>query len=269
MSLPKSEEIAKVFAIARDLADKKLPVPCWSTPKMNGVRAMWVPGVGLFSKDGIAYETGVLPHIESALAETKLWLDGELYSHGMSLQFINARAGVIRKTAHADHASVQFHIFDSPMLAGAFDDRQNKILELVPDNVALCFTHFISCSCQDKANAHHDAFVSQGFEGTVYKSPGHYRMGPSDMMLKRKAWTDEDYEVVELVEGEGKYTSTLGAVVLRSKNGAETFRVGSFEFTDDERFAAWAGPKPALCKVRFMTLTERGVPHVGRVLALY
>lgn len=269
MSLPRTEQIARIFALARELPNlAALKPPRWATPKLNGVRAMWVPNLGFFSKDGVPYEAGVLPHIERALAASTQWLDGELYSHGMTLQQINARAGVVRRTAHPNHSVIRFHVFDAPMLPGAFDDRMNKLRDFIKDAPSVELVPFRWCPCKDKARAAHDANVSAGFEGTMFKDPGHYRMGLTDMMLKLKAWQDEDYEVLELIEGEGKHKSSLGAVLCRAPNG-ETFKVGAFEFDDDERLAAWIGPKPAKAKVKFMTLTDRGAPHCGRVLALF
>ena len=274
--LPRCPEIARRFALAHSFDPARPPKwDRWSTPKLNGLRAMWVPNIGFVSKDGVPYETGVLPHIEAALSTTALWLDGELYSHGMPLQQINARAGVIRKTPHPDHGAVQFHIFDLPAAGKGFEDRQNRIkseLRAVLDTRGAAIQHvpFKRASCADKAESAHVAYVSMGYEGTVYKDDGYYRAGLTDMMLKRKAWLDEDYEVVELIEGEGdgKHSNTLGAVALRNKAGV-VFKVGSFEFTDDERLAAWAGPRPAYAKVRFMTLTDQQIPHNARVLALY
>jgi len=144
-------------------------------------------------------------------------------------------------------------------------DQRNKARDAAP---GLTFVPKRDCACHDKAQAAHNAFVSAGFEGTVFKSRGHYVTGSGDFSWKLKAWQDEDYEVVELIEGEGKHAASLGAVMCRAPNG-ETFKVGAFEFDDDERHAAWIGPRPTKAKVKFMTLTDRGAPHCGRVLALF
>lgn len=270
MSLPKSPEVARVFGLAKELQSlDHLRPPVWATPKLNGVRAMWVRNLGFFSKDGIPYDAGILPHIETALQNCGEWLDGELYCHGMSLQQINARAGVVRRTPHSNHSVIRFHVFDGPMLVGAFDDRMNRLKVILQGRPFVELVPFRDCPCKDKARAAHEAFVSMGYEGTVYKDRGHYRMGPSNMMLKWKAWHDEDYEVLELIEGEGKHMHTLGAVSCRAPNGQE-FKIGAFEFDDDERMAAWTQrPRPTRAKVKFMTLSDRGVPHCGRILALY
>jgi len=266
MSLPRSPEVAAIFAIARELKTiKALRPPVWATPKLNGVRAMWVPGAGLFSKDGVPYAEGVLPHIEAALRAQPNWLEGELYCHGLTLQQINSRAGVVRTKPHEDCGRISFNVFDAPMLSGGYEDRMNKARDAAP---SLTFVPKRDCACCDKAQSAHNAFVSAGFEGTVFKSRGHYVTGSGDFSWKLKAWQDEDYEVVELIEGEGKHAASLGAVMCRAPNG-ETFKVGAFEFDDDERHAAWIGPRPAKAKVKFMTLTDRGAPHCGRVLALF
>lgn len=273
MNLPNVPEIAKLFALAADYDPNKEPSwPRWGTPKLNGLRAMWVPGAGFFSRDGVAYEPAILPHIEAALAHCTLWLDGELYSHGMSLQNINSRAGVVRSKPHADYAAISFNVFDSPHIPGRFDHRQNLIrdhLAAIAITDAVRQVDFRECKCAAGANSAHRAYVSMGYEGTVYKHPGSYQPGRSSMMLRRKAWSDGDFEVVRLVQGrEGKFEHSMGAVVCRTPSGHE-FEVGAFELTDEERLAIWFGPKPRMAKVRYLTLTDKGAPFNARVTLLY
>lgn len=261
-------EIAAYFALAIDYKDKLPPWPYFATPKMNGVRAMWVPKVGFFSRTGEPYADGILPIIEGALHNTFVpWLDGELYIHGMTLQQINSRAGVIRNKPHPDHASVVFNVFDSPMLTGRFVDRQDELKKLLPALPQIQTVPYKNCNCCDHGDIAHTTFVSMGYEGTVYKHGGSYMAGRSEMMIKRKAWQDDDYEVVELLEGEGKYLGTLGAVICRTASGA-LFKVGSFEFDDDERHAIWLGPKPTRAKIKYLTLTDKGAPHNSRVIGM-
>src|SRR6185295_11347505 len=124
MSLPKVEAISKLFALAREGTASP---PCFATPKLNGIRAMWVPGVGFISKDGVPYNDGVLVTLERVLEPCKLFLDGELYVHGWSLQQINSVAGVIRESPHEKEYSMQFHVFDTPHSAGGFESRQHEI----------------------------------------------------------------------------------------------------------------------------------------------
>jgi len=254
-----------MFARPQDLDPKNSPDwPRWAMPKLNGVRAMWVPGVGLFSKDGVPYESGVLPHIEAALASTPLWLDGELYAHGMSLQQINSRAGVNRVKPHADHAAIALHVFDSPQIKADCLERQRQLQGLA----GITFVPHLEVKCDKEARTAYLAWLADGYEGACYKHPGEYVPGRSSMILRRKGWKDGEYDVVALVRGQGKYDNSIGGIICRSPEGLE-FHVGSFEFDDDERLQIWVrDPKPTRAKIRYLGLTDKQIPYMVRCTEL-
>jgi hypothetical protein len=273
--LPSSPEIAGLFALATPFDAANCDWPRWSMPKLNGVRAMWVPGVGMFSRDGIPYETGVLPHIEAACAAAGQWLDGELYIHGAPLQDINSRASIMRRVPHPDVGALRFHVFDMPQIAKGAEDRYNMLCTLKLqgrlDPGAIEVVEHRDGSCWDKARTAFTSFVAAGYEGAVYKHHGGYVPGRGKMLLKYKAWSDEDYDVVDLVQGQdGKFDHSLGAVICRDASGV-TFTVGSFAFDDDTRLKIWVdyknGLKPARVKVKFLGLTRDKKPYNTQVLA--
>lgn len=273
--LPSCPDIAKMFALAQPFDVANCDWPRWAMPKLNGVRAMWVPNVGMFTRDGIPYETGVLPHIEAALAATPHWLDGELYTHGLSLQDINSRASIMRQVPHPDSSALRFHVFDMPQQPTGAEARYNTLCTLARtgqlDPAAIAIVEHRDASCWDKARTAFTSFVAAGYEGAVYKHHGGYQPGRSKMLLKYKAWSDEDYDVVELVRGEdGKFDHSLGAIICRDANGV-TFTVGSFAFDDAARLKIWSdyqcGLKPARVKVKYLGLTRDKKPYNTQVLA--
>ena len=273
-TLPRSAAIAGIFALAQDyFPDKQPDWPRWASPKLNGVRAMWVPGAGLFSRDGIPYEDGVLPHIEAACkALGNVWLDGELYCHGMPLQHINARAGVNRKKPHAECEKIVFNIFDLPQVPDSAEARYNQLgtmLRGMTSPLARVPQHL--CSCRAKADACNSANLAQNYEGTMYKHPGGYIPGRSSMLLRRKLWLDGEFAVVELLAGDGKFDHSMGGVLCALPDGRQ-FHVGSFEFDDDERLRLWCeftmnGTKPAQVKVQFRERSADGTPCRGKVIS--
>jgi len=263
------KELARYFALAVPYEENMPLWPYIATPKLNGIRAMWLPTVGFFTRKGEPYTDGILPHIENLLKAADVpMLDGELYAHGLSLQTINGRAGVNRDTPHPEHLTIEYHVFDSPNLAGRFVDRQEELKRRLPDSPYIKLLPYKMCDCCDKGDRAHEAYVSAGYEGTVYKHGGSYIAGRSDYMIKRKAWMDDDFEVVEYVRGTGKFQNTLGAVVCKTAKGT-TFSVGSFAFNDDERNAIWlSDAKPKTAKVKYLGLTEDGKPYNTQVLSL-
>ena len=266
MKMPSVPEIQRLFALPEDYAADN-DWPRVASPKLNGIRAMWVPRIGLFSKDGIPYEPGVLPLIEAALDRCLVMLDIELYHHGMSLQAINSRAGVMRSKPHPEHRLIQAWIIDAPQGLGGHDERMAQIdrdLPAPPDCIQRVPWKVSKC-CRT-ADSIHAAYVTAGYEGTVYKSYSHYRPGRTGFMLKRKGWLDGEYTLVDLIEGEGKHAGTVGAVICATPRG-DRFRVGAFEMDDQERLAVWRQSlRPTQVKIRYLGLTDAGVPYHSQVL---
>jgi hypothetical protein len=93
--------------------------------------------------------------------------------------------------------------------------------------------------------------------------------------LKLKQTDFEDLEVVDILEGNGKYAHSAGKLVVRVpgsdvRHNGELGEVGSFAVTDDQRQWIWEHKellKGSIAKVRVQELTERGVPRAGVFMA--
>ncbi len=266
MSNPRSPEIAALFALPTDLNPDAMPaMPRWASAKRNGVRAMWVPGVGFFSKDGVPYKTGVLPHIEDSIGGTDRWLDGELYSHGMSLQQINARAGVNRVSAHPDHKAISFHIFDMVRAERTFEQRLMVMRSMTYPHIEI--VEHITCGCKASTMTAYRAYLTLNYEGLCLRDPGEYASGRGTYIMRLKGWKDMDVDVLALAEGNGKYDGTLGAIICRWQG--KEFSVGSFAFDDDERLALWRQrPWPTRAKIKYLALSDKGIPYNTQCLEL-
>lgn len=274
MTLPRCEKIALTFALANVYKPSLLQpgVEYIAMPKLNGIRAMWVPDVGFVSRDGIPYETGVLPHLESQLANCKTFLDGELYKHGMSLQDINSRGGVNRKKPHPDHEALEFHAFDNPYSSKDAETRMELLALDIAHAPSVNIIPWRWIKCPQTATNAFTGFVASGYEGAIYKHSGSYVMGRSNNLLKRKAWHDEDFDVVECLQGvDGKYSNSLGAIICRTITG-ETFHVGSFAFDDATRDQLWQGIergwRPTRAKVKYLDISDGNKPYNTQCLLL-
>jgi hypothetical protein len=272
MSLPRSPEIAASFKLASKWEDRKPDWPAFAMPKLNGIRCMYVPGVGFFTRDGIPWNDGVLGHIEEACRSQQNWLDGELYAHGLHLQTINGIVAINRSKNNPspDIGKIQFHVFDLPQHAGGFQIRQDAIRAAFAESNSLQYVPYKEVKCETQAGIAHDVNVSLAYEGTIYCTPGGYSPGKGWHTIKRKAWVDDDFAVLALIKGrDGKYDHSLGAVQCITNNGV-IFEVGSFEMTDSQRLEIfYAENKPTKAKVKYRELTKDGAPFNARVLALY
>lgn len=256
-----------------------IPGGMFVQPKLNGIRAMYKNGV-FMSRDGLAWSKDCLSHIRAALASlpSDIILDGELYVHGLSLQQINSRIAVNRTTPHDLEHTVSYNVFDqvSDMGFGIRHAELNLLWrEHVPDPSALLVpTHFIH-------HPHHadPLFVhykERGYEGIMYRHPlSPYSLpdicgnkeNRSTYLLKRKTWQDLDADIIEVVSGNGRLSTTCGSLSL-VHNGAY-FSAGS-GLTDLQRDELWrrkddiydsyAFGRAWKCKIQYEMLSDDGIP---------
>lgn len=86
-----------------------------------------------------------------------------------------------------------------------------------------------------EAQKHFKQMLKRGEEGSILKSFDHvWEDKRSYGLLKLKAIEDADLEVIDWVEGEGKYVGMLGALVCQSSDGKVVVSIGS-GFSDAQR----------------------------------
>lgn len=101
------------------------------------------------------------------------------------------------------------------------------------DKVALIET--VEVADIGEAQKHFKKMLKRGEEGTLLKSKDHvWEDKRSYGLLKFKAIKDADLRVVDWVEGTGKYTGKLGALVCQSSDGKVEVSIGS-GFSDAQR----------------------------------
>jgi len=84
--------------------------------------------------------------------------------------------------------------------------------------------------------------LAEGLEGVMIKDPkASYKTKRSDAWLKIKPFLTIDLEIVDVVEGEGKFVGTLGALVCEGEDQGKRIRtnVGS-GFSEAQRAEIWA-----------------------------
>jgi len=85
------------------------------------------------------------------------------------------------------------------------------------------------------AEDHFAVMLGRGEEGTLLKSKEHvWEDKRSVGLIKMKSIKDADLEVIDWVEGTGKYVGMLGALVCRSSDGKVVVSIGS-GFSDAQR----------------------------------
>lgn len=96
------------------------------------------------------------------------------------------------------------------------------------------------CYSSKDAVAHAQALIACGCEGSVIKNyDGLWKSHTSPNQFKVKLEFSSDLKIVDLVEGEGKFEGTLGAIVCETSCGGLRVSVGT-GFSDKERDSIWA-----------------------------
>ena len=212
-----------------------------SMPKLNGLRCMYIPGQGFYSRDGKRWNDAVLAHIVPP--DTDYILDGELYCHGMSLQRINASVAVSRIEPGVNVEFVRFHAFD--IVEPKFNALTRmllleKILRDDTNRVGMEMIEWEICKTRIELDACYKAYIEQGYEGQMLKSvfgsymPQGEKERSTMNLQKRKAFLDDEFLCIgRVVSDEGKCKGKLGALKFTTNRGV-SFEVGT-GFTDEER----------------------------------
>lgn len=241
---------------------------CISMPKLNGLRAIYIPGKGFFSREGVRWNDAVLAHIK--VPPTSFPIDGELYRHGMRLDEITEAVGVTRLEPGPDAAEVQFNVFDIIKpgralqrmmdLTDWFERSKHLMYNLVMVKPTVCYNKL----ALDEAYAR---YVKLGYEGQMLKSIfGEYvGQGPKKAktinIQKRKDFLDGEFTCVGVeISTEPRMEGLVGALIFVTDAGVK-FKVGT-GFTREDR-VEWAAKPPTgqTATVRYLTLSEAGLPQ--------
>lgn len=209
----------------------KIKFPLYCQPKLDGLRAV-ISKKGAFTRNGKQWVA--IPHILKALEPIfdrypDLILDGELYNHDLKDDF-NKITSLVKKMkpTDADLAEcagiVQFWWYDTASSQYTFRQRQNWMITLhkrfdLPKDIVLVPTYHVTT--QEDLDALYGEFLDEGYEGQMVREDKPYEFKRSNFLLKRKEFQDDEYEILDILEGTGNRTGMAGAMVFKNKLGHE------------------------------------------------
>ncbi len=222
--------------------------------KLDGVRAYW-DGKLLRTRNGNAINAPQW-FIEGFPNRA---LDGELW---IGRGKFDALSGAARRQTpdDAEWRQIRYLVFELPDAPGTFRERN----QLLKDEVARANVPWLQVVEQFEITDRKALdlklaeILKLGGEGLMlHRADSTYTTGRSDALLKMKLWRDAEAEVIGHQPGKGKYAGMLGALKVRTADGAE-FMLGT-GFSDAER----RNPPPIGTTVtyRYRELTKRGVPR--------
>lgn len=240
-------------------------VPTFIQPKLDGLRCINSNGT-MMSRNGKPFVT--VEHLTQDLGV----LDGELYSHRYHDDF-NKIISLVKKTKPKPsdikecESIIEFWAYDYPEHHGVFSERYTKLQNLVKTlkNDMIKIVPTFQVTNEEELEKYHIQFINEGYEGSIIRLDlNSYENKRSNQLLKKKDFDDDEFEIVEFLEGIGGRTGTAGKVVCLLDDGT-TFEAGmSFDFKQVVDF--WNNRNEyvgKLASIRYFGYTPAGKPRFG------
>jgi len=253
----------------------KITYPVFSQPKLDGIRCI-VRADGMWSRNGKKIVSA--PHIYEAMkplfeVNPDLIFDGELYADKFANDF-NAICSLVKKTKPTSNdlkksaESIQYHIYDLPSCSGTFTQRNKALIDIgVPRGCVIVTTDKVNN--ENELMRCYDTYVGWGYEGQMIRLDKEYESKRSKSLLKHKSFIDEEYTILDVVEGEGNKTGMVGSFIFKSKTG-HIFN-SSPKFNWEECKAMWNNKNELIGKsatVKYFNLTPDGIPRFPYVIKI-
>lgn len=256
----------------------------WVQCKLNGARCIATKD-GLYSRKGSKWES--VPHIEQALQKffeqhPDVILDGELFNEDLredlgSIISMISRKKITAADLEKSKQHVKYYVYDVVDTSMNLQDRLKQVARYVMYDIAQpCVTTIATHKVEGHKviDAWLHLYEQQGHEGVMVRTNGKYECKRSKNLLKYKSFTDDEFEIVGVIEGEGNLAGKIGAFVLRDARGV-TFNsapTGSHAYWEQmwKDRDALVGRK-ATVKYKELTPVKNGsggVPSFGKVVAI-
>lgn len=215
--------------LAKNFNDYKddLKYPVYSQPKLDGIRSI-VKKDGMWSRNGKPIVSA--PHVLTSLSSffnkfPNAILDGELYCDKLSNDF-NKICSLVKKTKPTQQdleesaKTIQYWVYDW-ILPKNFGDRSSDInIEIISDDIIRKVpTHRVTTINQ--LNELYEKYLDVGFEGQMIRLDDCYENKRSKYLLKRKEFKDEEFVILDIIEGFGNKSGMAGNMAFKNHKGIE------------------------------------------------
>jgi DNA ligase-1 len=256
----------------------KIQYPIYSQAKLDGIRCI-VTKDGMFSRNGKPIISA--PHIIDSLrnlfvVNSDLVFDGELYADKFANDF-NTIVSLVKKTKPTDadlaesKKQIEYHIYDLPSSKKNFLHRAYDL--------GILFETYLEmgkfCRLVDTRKAENEQSVMEqygllveaGYEGQILRVDAPYENKRSKSLLKHKSFIDEEYQILDIVEGEGNRSGTAGYMVFNTREG-KRFK-SNVKGTWEETAEMLKNKNQLIGKqatIKYFNLTPDGIPRFPFVI---
>jgi len=216
--------------LAKKYEDYKddLKFPLFVQPKLDGIRCI-AKKDGLWTRNGKPIVS--VPHIFEAVKpyfdkNPNLILDGELYCDKYNNDF-NAICSLAKKTKpnqedlQSSAESIQYWIYDLPSCKNTFTFRNKELLSLIQESKYLKLVKTFAANSLEIIQSHFEKFIEDGYEGLMVRLDADYENKRSSNLLKMKEFQDEEFLILDVLEGEGNKVGGASSILLQTSNGIQ------------------------------------------------
>ena len=256
----------------------KIKYPIYSQAKLDGIRCI-VTKDGMFSRNGKPILSA--PHIIDSIrnlfvVNPDLIFDGELYCDKFANDF-NKIVSLVKKSKPTDadlkesKKYIEYHIYDLPS--------SNKNFLHRAYDLGILFETYLEmgkyCRIVDTRKVQsevdvieqYELLVEAGYEGQMLRLDREYENKRSKFLMKHKSFVDDEYTILDIVEGEGNRTGTAGYMVFETADG-KPFK-SNVKGTWDETAEMLKSKKKLIGKqatIKYFNLTPDGIPRFPYVI---
>lgn len=250
----------------KELGDKKL----FSQPKLDGIRCNINMNSLLSRKKKPFVSIPHLFYLKDLAKKYRCVFDGELYNHEMKDDF-NGIISLVRKLKPnkddllESEKKIKFYAYDVFFLDEknlSFSERFKKLKQILNGQKHVQMVETLDCDVEN-IDEIYDEYLTMGYEGQIIRTDDRYEMKRSKNLLKRKDFMDDEYEIIEIVEGEGNRSGMAGYAIIKNKKGYENFRTnikGDFLFLK-QMLIEKESYQGKMATIRFFGLTPEHKPR--------
>ena len=271
------EFIEPMLAKSFDDYVDSIKYPVYSQPKYDGIRCVATRD-SLKSRGGKTFSS--VPHIAEALRPVfeslpRLALDGELYCDKFANDF-NSICSLVKKSKpsesdlKASEAAIEYWVYDIASGDSRFSERYKflqKLLEGMPSCIRLVPTSIIPG--RQQLDDEYSKYMEVGYEGQMVRLDSLYERKRSKSLLKRKEFKDEEFLILDVLEGDGNKSGMAASMLLRNTLGQEfnSNIKGDRSYLRDllKNKGDLLGKRAT---VKYFNLTPDGIPRFPYVIAI-
>jgi DNA ligase-1 len=266
--------------LAKSFSDyeHEIKYPVFSQPKYDGIRCVATKN-GLSSRGGKRFSS--VPHIMEALRPIfdkfpQLAFDGELYCDKFANDF-NQICSLVKKSKPSTQdlknsaEAIEYWVYDIPNdEMNIFSDRYELLATLLKD-APKCIRIVPTRIVYDKSQLDNEysSYLELGYEGQMVRLNGPYENKRSKFLLKRKEFVDNEYLIVDIIEGDGNKSNMAASMLLRDSTSKEfnSNIKGNRQYLrklliDKNNLLG------KLATVKYFNLTPDGIPRFPYVIAI-